>query len=83
MVKTFTAFYILLYYIGFHVNEDQLAEVAKHSEVLDVDTDFLSPEMRAQCEAIIPYPEKVEPSDCAKAFVYLKGRYSEENPDHI
>lgn len=65
--------------VGFHVTEDQLAEVAQHSGVLNIDNDFLSPEMRQQCEAIIPYPEKVEPSDCAKAFLYLKRHYSEEN----
>ena len=70
----------MLYYdVGFHVTEDQLAEVAKHSGVLDIDSDFLSPEMRQRCETILPYPEKVEPSECAKAFVYLKRCYSEEN----
>ncbi|XP_028413083.1 uncharacterized protein LOC114541051 [Dendronephthya gigantea] len=64
---------------GFHVTEDQLAEVAQHSGVLDLENDFLSPEMRQQCETIIPYPEKIESSDCAKAFLYLKRRYSEES----
>ncbi len=68
---------ILYYCIGFLVTEDQLAEVAKHSGVLEIDSDFLSPQMRAKCEAIIPYPEKVEPSECAKAFLYLKRHYSE------
>ncbi|CAB3983394.1 Hypothetical predicted protein [Paramuricea clavata] len=56
---------------GFPVTEEQLAEVAQHSGVLEIDNDFLPPEIRRKCEAIIPFPEKVEPSDCADAYLYL------------
>jgi hypothetical protein len=65
--------------IGFPVTEEQLAEVAQHSGVLEIDNDFLPPEIRRKCEAIIPFPEKVEPSDCADAYLYLKQRFHQSD----
>ena len=59
------------------VTDDQLKEVALHSGVLEVEEDFLDAEFRKKCEEIIPYPEKVEPSDCKYAFLYLKEKFRE------
>jgi hypothetical protein len=58
-----------------------LQEVAEQSGVLELDDDFLSPEFRAACLQIIPYPELVEPSECSDAFVYLKTNFQMPNSE--
>ncbi len=57
------------------VTDDQLKVVALHSGVLEVEEDFVDAEFRKKCEEIIPYPEKVEPSNCKDAFLYLKEEF--------
>ncbi len=56
------------------MSEEELKQVAIHSGVLEVGTDFLEDEFRAECERVLPFPEKVEPSECRDAFLYLKER---------
>ena len=46
------------------VTEEQLEDVAKYSEVLETGSDFLEEEVRKACEEIIPFPERVEPTEC-------------------
>jgi hypothetical protein len=62
-------------YIGLPVTEDQLAEVAINSGVLDIAEDYLEPEFRAKCKQIIPDPSDVEPRDSAEAYKYLKEQF--------
>ena len=59
--------------------EDQLAEVANISGVLDIAEYFLSPECRAMCEQIIPAPSECEPEDTAEAYKYLKAEFQNLN----
>jgi hypothetical protein len=63
-------------HIGIPVTGEQLEEVAQVSGVMDVEDDFLSPNFRAECERIIPYPKEVEPNECKEAFIYLKENFS-------
>ena len=57
---------------GFHVREEHLREVAEHSEILDGTDDFLAPELRSRCEALIPDTENIKSSEVANAYLYLK-----------
>lgn len=50
--------------------------MAQVSGVMDTEDDFLSPNFRAECERIIPYPKEVEPNECKEAFIYLKENFS-------
>ena len=43
------------------------------SEVLETDQDFVENEFRSKCERSIPFPEQVEPDQCA--YVYLKEKF--------
>ncbi|CAB4034280.1 Hypothetical predicted protein, partial [Paramuricea clavata] len=61
---------------GWEVTEDQLKEAAFHSGVLDVEDDYLEPDFRARCEAIIANPADVKPKDCVDAFLYLKEHFT-------
>lgn len=54
------------------MTEEQVHEVATVSGVLDMLTDVLSLQLRAEYERWIPYPEKIKSSDCKDAFIYLK-----------
>ena len=63
--------------LGFLVTEEQLAEVAQHSGVLEIEDDFLPLETRKKCEAIIPFPAQVKPSECSNAYLYLNRKYHE------
>ncbi len=40
------------------MSEEELKQVAIHSGVLEVGTDFLEDEFRAECERVLPYPGK-------------------------
>lgn len=57
---------------GFPITEDQLEEVAELSEVLEETDDFLDPEFRKCCEAVISNVDTIEPADAANAYLYLK-----------
>ena len=57
------------------VTEQQLKDVAEMSEVLETDQDFVENEFRSKCERSIPFPEQVEPDQCADAYVYLKEKF--------
>ena len=57
---------------GFHVREEHLREVAELSDILDGTDDFLSSELRSQCEALIPDTENIKSSEAANAYLYLK-----------
>ena len=57
------------------VTEEQFEDVAKYSEVLETGSDFLEEDVRKACEEIIPFPERVEPTECMEAFVFLKNNF--------
>ena len=67
--------HIFFFSLGFQITEQQLQDVAEQSGVLQLDDDFLSPDFRAACLQVIPYPELVEPSECSDAFIYLKTNF--------
>lgn len=60
---------ILFVFTGWKVTEEQLEEVAQLSDVLACHDDFLSPDLRAKCEQIIPDPLALDVSDCAHASI--------------
>ena len=62
----------MLKFSGWPVTEEQLEDVAKYSEVLQTGSDFLEEDFRKAYEDIIPFPERVEPTECMDAFVYLR-----------
>jgi hypothetical protein len=49
------------------------------SEALKVQNDFLHPDMRKECESIIPDPQNVDPKDCSEMFIKLKQKFPEIN----
>lgn len=57
------------------VSEEQLEEVAMYSEVLETCSVFLGEDFRKACEILIPFPERVEPSESMNAFQYLKNNF--------
>jgi len=61
---------------GFPVTEEQLEEAATESGVLHVSDDFLTPEVRAECQRIIPDFETIRPDECNDAYLYLKSKFS-------
>ena len=61
------------------VMEEQLEDVAKYSEVLETGSDFLEEDVRKACEEIIPFPERVEPTECMEAFVFFKKQLPSTN----
>ena len=65
----------LSFYLGWKVTEDELKEVAGFSNILHSPDDFLHPEFRRKCEAILQDPLKVKPGDCVDTFLYLKTRW--------
>ena len=69
--------------LGFDITEQELQEVAEQSGVLQLDDDFLSPDFRAACLQIIPYPVLVEPSEGSDAFVYLKTNFQRPASEQI
>ena len=66
---------ILFAFQGFPVTEEQLKEAAEESGVLNVPEDFLPPDVRAECERIMPDREDIKPEDCRDAYMYLKSNY--------
>ena len=63
--------------LGWPVTEEQLKDVAEVSQVLEADQDFLEPEFKSKCEEHIPFPEQVQPEQCADAFIYLKEKFAQ------
>ena len=61
---------------GFPVTKEQLEEAATELGVLQVSDDFLPPEVRAECQRIIPDCENIRPDECKDAYVYLKNNFS-------
>ena len=63
-------------YDGVHcgtvINDDLIEELEKETGVTDDDFEFLTPEVRALCEEILPEPEKIKSYDAADAYIALK-----------
>jgi hypothetical protein len=59
------------------VTEQQLEEVANHSQIFEIEDDYLEPEFRERCEEIIPHPERIVPENCVNSFLYLKDNMPE------
>eukprot|EP00794_Sanderia_malayensis_P013100 gene13100-14441_t len=53
------------------VKEEDLAEVAAHSGVLNTPIDFLELDFRALCEDVLPF-NQIEAKDIKEAFLFLK-----------
>lgn len=65
----------IILFLGLPVTEEALDEVAQLSSVMTVGEDFLSPNVRAECERIIPDIDGVKPMDAADAYLFLKAHY--------
>lgn len=64
-------------FIGFPVTNQALDEVAEVSGVMTVGDDFLSFDVRRECERVIPKVENVEATDAADTYLFLKANYRE------
>lgn len=69
----FTDILYLDYISDLPVTEEQLKEAAILSGVLTVRDDFLKPEVRAECERVLPDSKMIRPYECRDAYIYLKG----------
>ena len=58
------------------ITEEQLEEAATESGVLHMSDDFLPPEVRTECQRIIPDFENIRPNECNDAYLYLKSKFS-------
>ena len=63
--------------LGFPVTNQALDEVAEVSGVMTVGDDFLSGDVRRECERVIPKVENVEAIDAADTYLFLKANYRE------
>jgi hypothetical protein len=61
--------------LGKPVSTEDLDEVAALSGVMAYGDDYLEPNVRANCERIIPEIETVLPNDAADSFLFLKAHY--------
>ena len=57
---------------SFQVSVDLLREVAKESEVLQENKDFLEVPLNARLRDLIQHPEKLKPTETLNVFLYLK-----------
>ena len=64
---------------GKPVSTEDLNEVAELSGVMSYGDDYLEPNLRANCERIIPEVETVLPNDAADSFLFLKAHYRNQN----
>ncbi|XP_028404817.1 uncharacterized protein LOC114527386 [Dendronephthya gigantea] len=64
---------------GFPVSKEALDEVAELSGVMTVGDDFLTPNVRAECERIIPEINAVKPNDTTTAYLFLKTHYQQSS----
>lgn len=68
---------IALYPLGISLDEQILEKVAEVSKVMEEDDDFLSKEIRDECERVIPLIEDVIPKDAALTYIFLKSHYKD------
>ena len=64
-----------VFLLGNYGTEEQLMEVAKCSEVLNVPNDFLESDFRERCINIIPYPERIKNDEWYDVYIYLKEKF--------
>ena len=64
-----------IYLSGWPVSEESLHEAAELSGVLQEGNDFLPPEVREECERIIPEVDNVKPRDAADTCLFFKAHY--------
>ena len=57
---------------SFQVSVDLLREVAKESEVLQENKDFLDVPLYARLRDLIQHPEELKPTETLNLFLYLK-----------
>ncbi|KXJ10617.1 hypothetical protein AC249_AIPGENE2744 [Exaiptasia diaphana] len=57
---------------GIPVTEEQLLEVADQSDVFEGSDDYLTPEIRHECELHLPNIDDIEPADAKDAYLFLK-----------
>ena len=62
---------------GTHVSDEDLAEVADVSSILEDTNDYLHPRFRAECERIFPEGKEVLPNEALLAFRFLKQNFED------
>ena len=62
---------------GTHVSDEDLAEVAEVSSILEDTNDYLHPRFGAQCERIFPEGKEVLPNEALRAFRFLKQNFED------
>jgi hypothetical protein len=73
----YTLFYLIVK--GTPVTQEALDEVGDVSGVLTVGDDYLAPDVRAECERIIPDINGVKSCNAADTFLFLKHHYHEQS----
>ena len=61
------------------ITEDALGQVLDLSGVMTVGEDFLQPDVRRECQRIIPEVDQVKACDAADTFLFLKHHYISPN----
>lgn len=62
---------------GTHVSDEDLAEVAEVSSILEDTNDYLHPRFRAECERIFPEGKEVLPNEALLAFLFLEQNFED------
>lgn len=59
------------------ITDQALVEARELSGVMDVGDDFIEPDVRHECERVIPEIGQVKPSDAADTYLFLKHHYTQ------
>ena len=73
-----TKLYSICNITGLPITEEALADVREVSGVMDVGEDFIDPDVRRECERIIPEIDQVKPCDAADTYIFLKHHYVQQ-----
>ena len=65
--------------LGIAVSIESLNEVAELSGVIEVGNDYLEPDVRLECERVIPEVNIIQPDEAANAYFFLKAHYIQQN----
>ena len=64
---------------GLEISEAAINEVSDLSGVLAEGCDFITLDVRAECERIIPEVNKIRPQDAAESYMFLKAHFHNQS----
>lgn len=66
---------------GIAISDEQLAEIAQLSGVLDGTDDFLDECFRQECERHVPQTNEIEPGEASNAYLFLKENFDQNESE--